>query len=395
MTTSLGTEWPALARRLADDLEQSGKLSDPAWRAAVCAVPRHELVPDYFQQDSTGAWTRSDTTTDEGRRQWLEKIYSNSVLITALRQDTQPPRVLSSSTQPGLMTRMLEALDIHDGHRVLEIGTGTGYNAALLCHRLGSANVYSVDVEPDLIDTARERLRRLGFTPTLVAGDGAASLPVHAPFDRIIATCAVPAIPWTWVEQVPVGGAILTDLKIAQSAGSLVRVTRTRLSRAEGRFDPTYAAFMGLRPQPGEPDRNPAWADRDATSVERHVTTVDPQTPWNSMIVWFLAAFDLGPDISIGFTGSADTGTGRPPDVSVTTPDGSCARTSMDTTDSGGHDVIQGGPRRLWQIIETAHDLWNQLDRPGWDRFGLTVTPGEQTVWLDHPDSLHRWPVTQ
>lgn len=391
MTTILDTEWLDLARRLADDLEQSGKLSDPAWRAAVCAVPRHELVPVYFRQDSTGAWTRSDTTTDEGRREWLEEIYSNSVLITALRQDVTPPRVLSSSTQPGLMTRMLEALDVQDGHRVLEIGTGTGYNAALLCHRLGSAGVYSVDVELDLIDTARERLRRLGFTPTLVAGNGANGLPAHAPFDRVIATCAVTAIPWTWVEQVPVGGAVLTDLKIAPNAGSLVRLTRTTLSQAQGRFDPTYAAFMGLRPQPGEPDRDPTWADRDATNVEHHVTTVDPRTPWNAMIVWFLAAFDLGSDISIGFTGRADTG--RPPDVSLTTPDGSWARIGTVTTDSGGHEVIQGGPRRLWRIIETAHNLWNQFDRPGWNRFGLTVTPGGQTIWLDHPDNPHRWPI--
>ncbi|GAA4024752.1 methyltransferase domain-containing protein [Allokutzneria multivorans] len=391
MTRTPDAEWPALARRLADELERSGKLSDPAWRAAVCAVPRHELVPSYFQQDSAGVWTRSDTRTDEGRREWLEKIYSNSVLITALREDTQPPRVLSSSTQPGLMTRMLQALDVHDGQTVLEIGTGTGYNAALLCHRLGSAGVYSVDVEPDLTETARERLRHLGFTPTLVAGDGAAGLPAHAPFDRIIATCAVPEIPWTWVEQVPVGGAILTDLKIAHNAGSLVRLTHTTPSRAEGRFDPTYAAFMGLRPQQGEPGRAPALADRDATSVEHHVTKVDPQTPWNSMIVWFLAAFDLGPDIAIGFTGRADTG--QPPDVSVSTPDGSWARIGMDTTDSGGHQVTQGGPRRLWQIVETANDLWNQLDRPGWERFGLTVTPGDQTVWLDRPDSQHRWPV--
>lgn len=393
MTTSLDTEWPSLARQLVDDLEQAGKLSDPVWRVAVCAVPRHILVPDYFQQDRTGAWIRSDTTTEAGRRQWLEKVYSNSVLITALRQDTQPPRVLSSSTQPGLMTRMLQALDVHDGHRVLEIGTGTGYNAALLCHRLGSANVYSVDIEPDLIHTARERLRHLGFEPTLVVSNGAAGLPKHAPFDRIIATCAVPAIPWTWIQQVPVGGAVLTDLKIAHNAGNLVRVTRTGLSQAEGRFDPTYAAFMGLRPHPGAADRDPTWADRNATSIERHATTVDPQTPWNSMNVWFLAAFDLGPDISIGFAGRADTGTS--PDVSVTTPDGSWARISMNSTDSGGHEVTQGGPRRLWRIVETAHERWNQLGRPGWDRFGLTVTPAEQTVWLDHPGNQHRWPVPQ
>jgi len=57
----------------------------------------------------------------------------------------------SSSTQPSLMSLMLHALDVHAGNRVLEIGTGTGYNAALLCHRLGDANVTSIDVNSELV----------------------------------------------------------------------------------------------------------------------------------------------------------------------------------------------------------------------------------------------------
>jgi len=56
----------------------------------------------------------------------------------------------SSTSMPCLMTRMLETLDVRDGHDVLEVGTGTGYNAALLCHRIGDQHVFSVDIEPDL-----------------------------------------------------------------------------------------------------------------------------------------------------------------------------------------------------------------------------------------------------
>lgn len=93
---------------------------------------RHEPVPRFYTQDATGAWTESDRSTEDGRRAWLDAVYSNKPLITAQRQDPDPVRVLSSSSQPGLMTRMLESLDVHSGHRVLEIGTGTGYNAALL-----------------------------------------------------------------------------------------------------------------------------------------------------------------------------------------------------------------------------------------------------------------------
>jgi len=93
------------------------------------------------------------------------------------------------------MIRMLEALDIADGQRVLEIGTGTGYNAALLSHRLGDHFVHSVDIDPQRVEQARERITRLGYQPTLGTVDGAGGWPAHAPYDGIIATCSVPAIP--------------------------------------------------------------------------------------------------------------------------------------------------------------------------------------------------------
>jgi protein-L-isoaspartate O-methyltransferase len=63
------------------------------------------------------------------------------------------------------MIRMLEALDVHSGHRVLEIGTGTGYNAALLSHRLGDTQVFSVDIDADLVELASQRLARTGYHP--------------------------------------------------------------------------------------------------------------------------------------------------------------------------------------------------------------------------------------
>jgi protein-L-isoaspartate O-methyltransferase len=287
------------------------------------------------------------------------------------------------------MTRMLESLDVRDGHRVLEIGTGTGYNAGLLAHRLGDANVFSVDIEPDLVDLARQRLARIGYHPTLVAADGADGLPDHAPFDRIIATCAVPAVPWPWVTQTHLGGVILTDLKPALGAGSLVRLTRYP-DRAEGRFDPTYAAFMGLRHQSAEHTPAPRRPRRQRTGEPEHrTTTLDPRTPWESLVVWFLASFDLGTTISLGY-GRPDEDW-KPTTTSITTGDGSWAEVTLDG--HGVHHVTEGGPRRVWRIIENAHALWNTLDHPGWDRFGLTVTEDHQQVWLDTPTSSHTWPL--
>jgi protein-L-isoaspartate O-methyltransferase len=144
VTTTLDTDWTTYARRLADTLRDNGDLRCPAWHAAVAAVPRHLLVPRAFEQDSTGAWSEF-TTADAPQR-----VYSPETLITALETVGAHQQPMSSSTKPDLMVRMLEILDIQDGHRVLEIGTGTGYNAAL-----------------PLIDSAMSGCSPSKWTPTL------------------------------------------------------------------------------------------------------------------------------------------------------------------------------------------------------------------------------------
>ncbi|HEY2766394.1 MAG TPA: methyltransferase domain-containing protein [Pseudonocardiaceae bacterium] len=391
--TVMAEDWKPRARQLADRLVVAGKLRSAQWREAVCAVPRHEFVPEVFRQDRLDdydeTWRQLDTGTEQGRQEWLDRAYSNEALITALDRSTRTPSLLSTSSMPGLMTRMLEALDVRDGDRVLEVGTGTGYNAALLSHRLGDSKVFSVDIEPDLVQLARNRLARLGYHPTLVAADGAAGLPERAPFDRVVATCSVPVVPWDWVAQTGIGGVILTDLKISLMAGSLVRLTRFP-DRAEGRFDPTYAAFMALRHHPA--GQNPARRGprrKQDDDPERRTTTLDPRTPWTSLVVWFLAGFELGADMTLGYTGSRD---GQPTATSIITADGSWTEITL-ADDHGIYQVTEGGPRRVWRIIEAAHALWRGLGQPGWDRFGLTVTPRHQTVWLDSPGERHTWQV--
>jgi len=173
----------------------------------------------------------------------LGAVYSDTTLITkvmpvplsrALRPSTGTIYT-SSSTVPSLVVEMLEELDVADGHRVLEIGTGTGYNAALLCARLGSAQVTSVDIDPELVDLARERLAANGHTPTLAAVDGQAGYPQGAPYDRIISTCAVPAIPDAWLQQSTPGAVILTDVR-GSLAGTLTRLTVDGKGTAVGRL---------------------------------------------------------------------------------------------------------------------------------------------------------------
>ena len=149
--TITDTAWRTRARKLAERLAENGVLDDPAWRAAFESVPRHVFVPRFYRQRPDGEWSET-TVEDDG---WLDAVYSDEPLVTALAEIASGSRVtVSSSSKPALMARMLAALDVHDGMKVLEIGTGTGYNAALLAHRLGGEHVFSVDIGADLVETA-------------------------------------------------------------------------------------------------------------------------------------------------------------------------------------------------------------------------------------------------
>ncbi|MEU1815327.1 methyltransferase domain-containing protein [Streptomyces roseifaciens] len=105
---------------------------------------------------------------------------------------------------PGLVFSMLADLDVGEGHRVLEIGTGTGWNAALLAHRVGpSGSVVTVEVDGTVASAGREALRRAGLGPAVRAlhRDGLLGFPERAPYDRGIATCGLRTLPFAWVEQ--------------------------------------------------------------------------------------------------------------------------------------------------------------------------------------------------
>ncbi|MGQ0773372.1 MAG: methyltransferase domain-containing protein [Pseudonocardiales bacterium] len=374
MTSTLDTGWTTHARRLADTLQANGDLRSPHWHAAVSAVPRHLIVPRAYQQDNTGSWIEFETATA------LERVYSPETLVTALETVGVHRLPISSSTKPDLMVRMLEILDVHDGHRVLEIGTGSGYNAALLAHRLGGDRVFSIDVGDDLVDLARRRLHTAGLHPTLMVGDGVHGLVQYAPFDRIIVTCSVPAVPWEWAEQLAPGGTILVDFKLANSAGNLVHLHRVG-DRLEGTFTTRWAAFMAMRSGPTPEPR--ARAARIPGGRSR--STDVPADPWNeAKMAWFLAQFRLPTGISIGY--DLDPDTRRPVATTLTAPDGSWVRASL--TDG---TVTEAGDTPLWSDVEWAYAQWTGADRPAWERLGLTVTPDTHTLWLDQPDGERRW----
>lgn len=358
-------------------------------------MPRHEFVPQFYEPgpDPVGpkAWELVSASSPDTSERWWSAVWANTSLITQLGEVGRwgGKTVIgptSSSSAPSLMTRMLEALDIRDEHRVLEIGTGTGYNAALMSHRLGGENVFSIDIDAGLVNSARDRLTALGYHPTLIAGDGVAGLAEYAPYDRIIVTCAVSRVPWSWVEQISVSGLILVDLKIYASIGNLVLLRRAH-GRLEGRFDSDYATFMHMRTPAFhlDPQVGPA---RNHAEARRTTTTLVHERLWENSPLWFLLHLWQGGRIGFGY--AMDPVTRGPGAVFFSTGDGSWCELSPADAD-GTREVWEGGPRRLWASIEAAMRFWRHQGEPGWRRFGLTVGPGRQAIWLDSPDSDHRW----
>jgi protein-L-isoaspartate(D-aspartate) O-methyltransferase len=170
-------------------LRADGSLKSPQVEAAFRTVLRHHFLPDTP----------------------LEEVYSARAVVTRRGPDGMPT---SSSSDPRIMARMLEQLDVRPGHRVLEIGAATGYNAALLSHLSAEAGaVTTVDIDPILTATAVENLRRAGVEHVaVVTGDGWAGAASDAPFDRIQATVGVWDLSPAWIDQLRAGGVLEVPL---------------------------------------------------------------------------------------------------------------------------------------------------------------------------------------
>ncbi len=142
----------------------------------------------------------------------LERAYSLSAHpLPGVTEET-----MSTISHPVAVALMLIPLDLKPGHRVLEIGAGTGYNAALIAHIVGrSGQVSTVDIEPFVVAGAKVNLRETGFERvTVILGDGGLGYADNAPYDRIVATVGVWEIPISWFEQLAPSGRIATPLHL-------------------------------------------------------------------------------------------------------------------------------------------------------------------------------------
>ncbi|MEH1124851.1 methyltransferase, FxLD system [Micromonospora sp. CPCC 206061] len=208
----------AMTQRLADE----AVIHTNAVRDAFSAVPRHLFLPNV---DAPAA-------------------YADEAVYTKTAGDGTR---ISAASQPRIVAMMLEQLAAQPGHRVLELGAGTGYNAALIGHMVGATgHVTTIDVDADLVDGAREHLAAAGATNVdVVLADGALGHPNGAPHDRIIATVGAYAVPTPWLDQLTDDGRLVVPLRLRGAASRSIVFTRAGTGWRS--VDSQLAVFMPLR----------------------------------------------------------------------------------------------------------------------------------------------------
>ncbi|MFE0189814.1 methyltransferase domain-containing protein [Streptomyces sp. NPDC058989] len=361
---------------LVQSLDERGLLT-PEWRAVWERTPREAYLPEkVWRQDRDRC--RPITTAKE------RAVFacSDEPVVTQVDDGAEngPGVATASNSMPSMVAKMLHMLDVRDGHQVLEIGTATGYVAALLSARLGDQNVTSVEIDAALKDQAARFLSAAGYRPNLVLTDGEHGWPAGAPYDRIVVTCALRHIPYELIEQLRPGGVLVAPRMSDFWCGALVRLTACDDGTASGSFAGT-ATFMPMRSHRGTTRVPP-----DTSLPRSRAGEVLPQEMLTPGFALYAGARLPGVTLTEGREGA---------DLRVWVHDGQGSGAIADADGS----VTEFGHRNMWDDVEVRWREWDTLDRPTDSDMGLTVTEVSERVWVRRPtdvvEPVEQPPVTQ
>lgn len=366
-----------LRRQLVETLRQAGALKTPALEQAFLRMPREPFVPCFYEQetaDHSMGW-KLVCADDLDREDYLTAVYRNQSLVTKLDERHWP---VSSSSQPAVMAKMLEALDVQPGQRVLEIGTGSGYNAALLATLTGEASpVVTIERDAELAATAGEALERvLGPGVAVIVGDGVAGWPSGAPYDRIIATASAPTLPMAWVEQLRPHGKLVMDLQGTLASGFLV-VEKTA-TEVNGHFLPEPLHFMPLETEmiavPQTKLANLLQQGCQATFTQEN-GAVFPEALFAPAFRWFVQWRIPGCQVSKRKQTQRDTGSVIHSILLIEPRSQALVRFQKQQEEDRWRGEVYGSAQ-FWQELQQAYETFHRLAKPGQQQYRLIVEEG-------------------
>lgn len=366
-------DWRGLNEVLLNRLQSDGALT-PGWRPSFEALPRHLFIPDRVWRPTDGKCLPVDKTQEPDA--WWRLVYSDTSVVTQLDGgaeggDEGRNEPTSSSSMPSMVAKMLPDLaELGRDTKVLEVGTGTGWNAALLAHRLGAENVTTVEVDKEIAEQAQANLRRARLAVEVVSGEGSQGHSPNSPYQAVIVTCSLRGVPRALIAQCSPGAVLVAPIY----GGGLVQLTVEADGSASGPFV-GGADFMLMRTQ------------------RTHVVDVSPDAQgWRSP-----TALDSRCVANLGFSlyvhahlpelrmsGKRRDGSNGTYMAWVEDGQGSAAN-----ADGSGY-VWEYGPRALWEAVERLWDGYRQAGSPKATEFGLRVTKDSQHIWLRDPNTpLH------
>ncbi|MDB1088768.1 methyltransferase domain-containing protein [Streptomyces sp. ACA25] len=351
------------------------------WQCEFAALPRARFLPDLMWPHDMATRTARPVDRRTDPDGWRSAADANMPVVTqwddGRHSGTAPgTEPTSSASMPSVVAAMLAAAELKPGHRVLEIGTGTGWTAALMARRLGDQAVTSIEIDLDVAAAAKSALGAAGLHPRLLVGDGLAGHPDGAPYDRLISTMGLRDIPAAWLHQVRPGGLIVTPWGTRYSNGDVLTVlTVNDDGTATGRFL-QQLEFMKARSQRYA---HPAFAP-DLEPVADSTCEVDPSL----FERWHPFAFAAGL-LLYGMTHAVQQHDSSDRTLWLFALDGSAWTAAVLPADSTTATVRQVGDRRLWDELTAAHTWWRTAGEPDLDRLGITITATGWTAWLDTP----------
>jgi protein-L-isoaspartate(D-aspartate) O-methyltransferase len=348
-------------RRLVALLRERGALHDAAVERAFLVVPREVFVPGLS----------------------LDEVYRDDAILTKVEDGVG----VSSSSQPAIMSLMLEQLDLFPGARVLEIGAGTGYNAAIVREIVGeSGDVVTIDIDAEVAGWASERLKAAGYSDVLVVcADGADGWPERAPYDRIELTVAADDVALAWREQLVEDGILVVPLWIrtGQVSAAFERRGEAFHSRSvqpcgfialRGRMAATYplteiaggvvatvdaAAAPMIRALMRQPQSSTAWPGRSWDGFSFIVGL------WDVPVFTIWAAADASPVFHGGGFALLDDERNSLAIVSA-------------TSDAAGLQLLSYGSSAASERLLGAYERWEALGHPDVDQLEIAAFPLER-----------------